>query len=219
MSKATRLTIRLGEDVRAWLKAQGEQLGLDEAAFARMLLYEAKNGRHAPAFPAAAAALGPVADAADSFGLGAGAGHDPIPVAVADEERAEEIDVAPDADGGDPEAAAEQLDALMQAGPTFLDELVARAAPRQAAPARQPVDFGDRGLPRFQRMPARQPQQPMRQAFAGRGDHRRAFGVAPGSQTRAIGVNQTAANMQGDGVGNVQRDNNRHLGFRGTQSR
>lgn len=45
MSKESRLTIRLTDDLDAWLAAQAALNGLDKAAFARMLMFRAMNGQ------------------------------------------------------------------------------------------------------------------------------------------------------------------------------
>lgn len=44
MTKDLRLTLRITEELDLWLKAESEQLGLDKAAFARLVLFQRKNG-------------------------------------------------------------------------------------------------------------------------------------------------------------------------------
>jgi hypothetical protein len=211
VTKSSRLTIRLSAEVRAWLKAEGDQRGLDEAAFARMLIYGAMNGAN----EVAARFTFPVDDAAPSSETVTSPTMR-APLAdrdFADEQRAEEIDVPADADGGD---AGAQLDALMAAAPSFFDDLMARSrapAAQPALPARQPPRVVNPDpLPRSYRQPA-----PAR--GTGKPDHRRGYGVAPGSLTRAVGVGRAGGNIQGDGFGNVQRDNMRHFGIVGTRAR
>lgn len=221
--KATRLTIRLGEDVRAWLKAEGAKRGLDEAAFARMVLYERMNGQNYDLLAVRPSLVAPGLRTTERAHLARYPGErsdEGAPVytsapseiqseeelVAAGEPRAEEMDIPPDADGGDPNAA---FDALMQAGPTFLDELLAAAKP--PAPARQEGYRFQRSR-EARRAPTRGRSQ---QGFAPAGYS------GPGSLTRPIGVNNAIAggNIQGDGVGNVLRDNNRHFGFVGTRAR
>lgn len=173
--KSSRLTIRLGAEARAWLQAQAQACGLDEAALARMLIYQAM---HAPAVPVAPAAR-PARTVAAPVSL----------EEMADEPHAEEIDVAPDPDDG--ADAGARGDALMGAAPSFLDALMTRAPSRAAAPART----------------------------LGPLDHRRAYAVAPGAYTRPVSVHHGGGNVQGDGVGNVRRDNMGHFGVVGTRSR
>ena len=238
MSKSTRLTIRLGAEVRAWLKAQGEQRGLNEAAFARLLMYGAMNGaeelpvrftlpadqvaapnRHheavtSPTTRAPAPGRTPPAELAPLDHL---VTYEQVDAALeaAGEEHAEEIDVPADADG---EAGA-QLEALMQAAPSFLDELVERSRPRAAAAIEQrqpPRIVNPDPRPRNYRQG---PVNALARQMGGRPDHRRAFGVAPGSLTRVVGVGEVGGNMQGDGFGNVRRDNMRHFGIVGTRAR
>lgn len=48
MSKDARLTIRITSELDAWLTSEGERRGLDKAAFARMVLFERKNGADVP---------------------------------------------------------------------------------------------------------------------------------------------------------------------------
>jgi hypothetical protein len=217
--KSTRLTIRLGEDARTWLKAEADKRGLDEAAFARMLIYQHMNG--AEELPVRftlradeAAAASRRREAVTSSTMRAPApSHSEAAAEVFaepsefaeefadDEPRAEEMDIPADADGGDPYAG---VDALMQAGPSFLDDLIQRTAPRN------PVAAARQAPPRA---PERSYRRPMQQGL------QPSYG--PGSQTRAIGVNHAVAggNIQGDGHGNVMRDNFRHFGMRGTAAR
>jgi hypothetical protein len=44
MPKGSRVTVRLDDDVAAWLEAQAAVRGLDTAALIRMWIYERKNG-------------------------------------------------------------------------------------------------------------------------------------------------------------------------------
>jgi hypothetical protein len=198
VEKSTRLTIRLTEQARAWLAAEAEKRGLDEAAFARMIIFERMNGGYSTDRSAAVAraATGP-------------AGENPTPATTppsfedfADEPRAEEMEIPPDPDGGDPHA---QLDKLMEAGPSFFDDLITQAAPRAAAVAtaveRAPATR--RGYART--LPSRQGPQP-------------AHGP-PGSLTRAVGVNDSAVGYMGSAANTVLRDNMRHFGIVGTRSR
>ena len=215
--KATRLTIRLGDEARTWLKAEADKRGLDEAAFARMLIYERMNGA-APAMPSAApfafrsrGYAAPGGETNDEIAAESGNDGRDVPdkeLASAGEPRAEEMEIPPDADGGDPQAA---LDALMQAGPSFFDELAERVAPRASAVASRPqsaLASRDRyAAPArtYRRAPTRGLQP----------------SVGPGSMTRPVGVNGGVAggNIQGDGYGNVLRDNMAHFGMVGTRSR
>lgn len=191
--------------MRERLHAKASALGLDEAAYVRMLIYGAVNGTDLPPAIAQgpAQAVSPVRRPASSaapklepqynamegrFAEGAFS-EEPEELPV------EEIDIPPDADGGDPGA----LDELLAAGPSILDEMMALSQP---APQ------------------ARPPQRSYRPALANRNRGMQAFG-GPGSLTRAIGVNDQSigGNEYGDGRGNVLRDNMKHFGVVGTRSR
>ncbi len=113
------------------------------------------------------------------------------------------MDIPADADGGDPAS----LDDLLSAGPSILDEMLARTQPEQARAA-QLLDVAARG-----RVPQRSYRAPLSR------QQRPQFG--PGSMTRPLGVNEqvVGANDFGDGRGNVLRDNMRHFGFSGTRAR
>jgi hypothetical protein len=228
MDKSTRLTVRLSADARAWLVAEADKRGLDEAAFARMLIYERMNGAapeplygtspimaELPGIRADNAArrkelrqreAGQTTSDADAERIEAG-----LEEQLADEPRAEELEVPADADGGDPFST---FDGLMQAGPSFLDELIERQRPREPAAAPAPRRPGrsletydapqaPRAAPRYRRSQGLQPT------------------YGPGSQTRVVGVNPEVGrgNMFGDGYGNVLRDNMAHFGMVGTRSR
>jgi hypothetical protein len=215
--KPTRLTIRLGEDARTYLQAEAAKRGLDEAAFARMLIYERMNGA-APIVPSTArryelahpAVGGEVSDATQPH-LGDGRDVDldaaatDADLAAAGEPRAEEFEVEADADGGNPEAIA-TFDALLAAGPSFLDSLIAERratvpAPQprlpMRAPQRQPAI-----APRNYRAQRRGPQQGLQPSYG------------PGSLTRPLGVNEySIGDVQfGDGSRNVGRQNMGHFG-------
>lgn len=120
-----------------------------------------------------------------------------------DQPQVEEMDIPPDPDG-------ESLDALMTAGPSLLDEIAALTAMPRPAPSVPP------------RSPAyARPRPPSRgaQRFNNR-DWGRTAMWGPGSMTRAVGAGgDLVGNAQGDGRGNVTRDNFAHFGAVGTRSR
>ncbi|HEX4043251.1 MAG TPA: hypothetical protein VHY10_16255 [Xanthobacteraceae bacterium] len=216
--KPTRLTIRLGEDARTYLQAEAAKRGLDEAAFARMLIYERMNGADLIAGPAwsassnctplrrgggGAPAASPVSvqsEFADGDGALDARATD-ADLAAAGEPRAEEFDIAADADGGNPEAIA-AVDALLAAGPSFLDSLIAER--RSTAPAPQP------------RVPMRMPQRQIAPAPRNYRAQRQGLqpSYGPGSLTRPLGVNEySIGEIQfGDGSRNVGRQNMGHFG-------
>lgn len=204
--KQDRLTIRLDADIRAKLHAKAGELGLDDAAYARMVLYREINGApyqaqhgqyarpvgpHGPAGREDGFLARP--DPGHSAGLDLWVGSPDGLSEVDDGLRAEEMDIPPDPDGGVP-----QLDAILGAAPSILDEMMASAMPQAAPTYRQ------------QRQSSRSYRQRPAQPLYG-----------PGSMTRAIGVNDMAigGNTYGDGTGNVMRDNMRHFGIVGTRAR
>ena len=107
------------------------------------------------------------------------------------------MDIPADPDGGVP-----QLDAILGATPSFLDEMISNAMPA-SPPAPTYRQAMQRQSPRSYRQ---RPAQPL---------------YGPGSMTRAIGVNDMTigGNTFGDGTGNVMRDNMRHFGIVGTRAR
>ena len=206
--KQDRLTIRLDADIRAKLHAKAAELGLDDAAYARMVLYREINGApyqaqhgqyarpvgpHGPAGREDGFLARP--DPRHSTGLDGGS-PDGFPE-IDDGLRAEEMDIPADPDGGVP-----HLDAILGATPSFLDEMISNAMPA-SPPAPTYRQAMQRQSPRSYRQ---RPAQPL---------------YGPGSMTRAIGVNDMAigGNTYGDGTGNVMRDNMRHFGIVGTRAR
>jgi hypothetical protein len=103
------------------------------------------------------------------------------------------MDIPADPDG--------DLESLMSAGPSLLDEIAAlTATPRAPEP------------PAYAR-----PRPAFRSRRSGWGQ---AAYYGPGSMTRAVGAGgELQGNMQGDGRGNVTRDNFVHFGAVGTRSR
>ena len=202
--KQDRLTIRLDADIRAKLHAKASELGLDDAAYARMLIFKDINGVaddrrgvSSRRFGGEVAADGFLTrpDPRHSTGLDGGS-PDGFPE-IDDGLRAEEMDIPADPDGGVP-----QLDAILGATPSFLDEMMSNAMP-----ASQPAPTYRQAMQRQSSRSYRQrPAQPL---------------YGPGSMTRAIGVNDMAigGNTYGDGTGNVMRDNMRHFGIVGTRAR
>jgi hypothetical protein len=190
--KSTRLTIRLSAKARKWLTAEAKKRGLDEAAFARMLIFERMNGTAAQSRTVRARDMddpfAPIEQVVTYSQIDRGLEQRELE--LANEPRAEEFEVPPDADGGNPNAALAQI---MAAAPSLLDDAQPRQQPRR----------------RFGTTP--RPQPPRNGAVY----------VGPGSVTRAIGVNPNVAggNQFGDARGNVLRDNFGHLGFIGTRSR
>lgn len=199
MKNQDRLTIRIDADMRAKLHERAGALGLDDAAYVRMLIYsEVNDGCARPGDSGAGDAAffarpRPVAGRDVGYS-GRDQGLSAEEAAIeADEPRAEEVDVPPDADGGIP------LDALLGAGPSILDEMMA------AGPAPQPV--ARPAAPTYRSaLPQRAARQQSRPQVWG------AFGNAY-SMTRPVGVNGTAIgeNAMGDGRGNVQRANMGHF--------
>jgi hypothetical protein len=195
-----RLTVRLDAEMRARLHERAGALGLDDAAFVRMLIYGEINGAGYGTHIVGAAA-GTSGDSwTDSARLG-----DSLPVGdvgLEDEPRAEDFEVEPDPDGGNP-----SLDQLLGAAPSLLDEMMA-VAPAPQPPVRPAAPTYRSALPQ------RGPRQPARPQVWG------AFGGVY-SMTRPVGVNEyaTGANTTGDGRGNVLRDNMRHFGIAGTRAR
>ncbi len=205
-TKNDRLVIRLESEMRASLRERAGRLGLDEAAYVRMLIYADVNGLTAgpssrePEYLgeyARGQSIGAVNAAPSGFG-----GSNPSLAHHSDEHEVEEVEIPPDPDG-DPD-----LETLMGAGPSLLDEIAALTAmPRPVVPAHHDRPINRSG-PRFQ----------------SRGFNSRNWGQAafqgPGSLTRAVGVGEgTMGNFMGDGRGNVTRDNFGHFGFVGTRSR
>ena len=216
--------------MRAKVHAKASALGLDDAAYVRMLIYRDENGLQAMPAPREPEALRPVAtfrqphagrqvsDAevvrmaetgeirADEVVL-RGDGTVPLEDLVpADEPRAEDMEIPADADDGMAPAA---LDELLAAAPSVLDELLA-AAEQPPHPM----------VAELARPAQRQAQRGYRTQLSHRDRGLVALG-GPGSRTRAVGVNDgvVGANNYGDGQGNVLRDNMRHFGLNGTRSR
>ena len=225
--------VRLEAEMRAKVHAKASALGLDDAAYVRMLIYRDENGLQATPAPREPEAMGAVArfrqphaappaarwvtDAevlqmaetgeitADQVVL-RGDGTVPLEELVPEgEPRAEDIEIPADADDGPPAA---QLEELLATAPSVLDELLAAA---EQPPHPMIVELA---------RPARVPQRGYRAPLSNRDRGLVAFG-GPGSRTRPIGVNDgiVGANNYGDGPGNVLRDNMRHFGFGGTRSR
>lgn len=189
MKNQDRLTIRLDADMRAKLHERAGALGLDDAAFARMVLYGALNEILPPVAGQWPGRQMPPLMTEAKIGISAPMAEDDL----ADEPRAEDFEMPPDADGGIP------LDDLLGAGPSILDEMMA------AAPAPQPV--ARPAAPTYRSaLPQRAARQQARPQVWG------AFGNAY-SMTRPVGVNGTAIgeNAMGDGRGNVQRANMGHF--------
>ncbi len=209
-SKNDRLVVRLESEIRAFLREKASRLGLDEATYVRTLIYGDVNGV-APGYQRAEAHHD------DSAGVPSFRGGRQWPNTEAgqiartmtqtepgdqsfdDGPQVEEMDVPADPDG--------DLDSLMTAGPSLLDEMAALMDRRE--PPRPPVI--DR---------RRQNVTPFRSRFANRNRGYQPDFWGPGSMTRAVGVGgELMGNMQGDGAGNVTRDNFAHLGAIGTRSR
>lgn len=210
MAKSDRIVTRLEHEARERLHAKASALGLDDAAYVRMLIYRDLNGLEAAAVPAAGppprepeAIRGvarfrqphaPRLPNSDQFIGAEKEVPEPLPV--------EEMDIPADADDGDPGA----LDELLAAGPSILDEMLAM---NQPAPAPMPAQQAPRNVPHRSYRPALSRRQGLQPAYG------------PGSMTRAIGVNDQSVgtNDFGDGVGNVLRDNMKHFGISGTRAR
>jgi len=163
-----------------------------------MLIHADVNEVHRPAFAPAPAS---VLDGRRAYGVDPGLFVDhrgdlteePEPPPV------EEIDVPADPDG-DLEPVG--------ARPSLLDEIAA-LMPSPRAPERQ--------------APAYARHRPNGTQFRSRFNNRdwgRTAWDGPGSMTRAVGVGgDLRGNQQGDGMGNVTRDNFAHFGAVGTRSR
>lgn len=194
MKNQDRLTIRLDADMRAKLHERAGALGLDDAAFARMVLYgEINGGLLLPRHENLAGAMPMAMPRVQHYGKDGDNTAVVAPEDFSDEPRAEDFEVPPDADGGIP------LDDLLGAGPSILDQMMA-AAPAPQAVARPAAPTYRSALPQ------RGPRQQARPQVWG------AFGNAY-SMTRPVGVNGTAIgeNAMGDGRGNVQRANMGHF--------
>lgn len=195
MPKSDRITIRLDADMGARLSAKASALGLDDAAYARMLIYRDVNEIPLPeAGQWPGREMLPLMTEAKVGTSAPTAEEQPEPLPV------EEMDIPADPDDG------AGLDDLLRAGPSLLDQMMAQTA---AAPA-----------PTNQRPGAALQQRTYRAPLANRNRGLQPV-YGPGSMTRAIGVNDMAigANNTGDGRGNVLRDNMRHFGITGTRSR
>lgn len=199
MAKSDRIVTRLESEMRAKLHAKASAIGLDDAAYVRMLIYRDLN--EIPLSPARQRPERKMVSEANwpKIGTSAPIEEETEPLLV------EEMDIPADADGGDPGA----LDELLGQSPSILDEMMALSVPNPAAHG----------------APARSSQSQTVTTRGYRAPLSRRSGVqpvyGPGSKTRAIGVNDQAigANDFGDGRGNVLRENMRHFGIVGTRSR
>lgn len=182
------------------LNAKASALGLDVAAYARMLIYRDVNELAVAYAPPTREPehLGEVATfwQPQASPPQSEASDDEIDP---NEPRAEDVEIPADPDGAG-------LDDLLRAGPSLLDEMMA-----QAAPAKAPIS---------QRPGAGLQQRQYRAPLSNRNRGAQPI-YGPGSMTRAIGVNDMAigSNNTGDGHGNVLRDNMRHFGITGTRAR
>ena len=189
--------------MQAKLHEKAKALGLDDAAYARMLIYADVNGMGGYASGQSSSAVNAVPSR--FRGSNPSPAHRVAPVADelpieelvdADEPRAEDMEMPADSDG---EAA---LDELLSAGPSLLDDMIARAG---AVPAAQPGrQLATRGPRNYRQAPVAAPY--------GR----------PGSLTRPVGVNEMAVGSNsfgGGNTGNVLRDNMSHFGIVGTRAR
>jgi hypothetical protein len=189
MSKSDRIVTRLEPDARARLHAKASALGLDDATYVRMLIYRDLNdlevmhhsGRSAQPLHNARPLLAPEPAGADE--------PEPLPV--------EEMDIPPDADGGEPAT----LDDLLRAGPSLLDEMA--GATRAPAGAQMLAQMAAPRTPQRSYRPSRQVVP---------------FG-RPGSLTRPVGINADGIGFAGDSPNGVRADNMRHFGFVGTRAR
>jgi hypothetical protein len=216
-TKADRIVVRLESEMRAKLREKASALGLDDAAYVRMLIY-----RDANELPGAGLKLwdestrthrgtnpdqflfeqlqpshqlsGEVPHDALRGDEGAAEQPEPLPV--------EEMDIPADPDGGNPGALGE----LLGASTSILDEMMAMSRPAPEQP--------------MQRQMPRQAQRTYRPALSNRNRGVQPM-YGPGSLTRVVGLNDQTigANDFGDGRGNVLRDNMRHLGITGTRAR
>ena len=196
-----RVEISLKADITAKLHAKAAALGLEDAAYVRMLVYRDVNGVEDARADSIPLARGPYTGVLD-HNPGRGS-DDGFPTSVAEQPEpipAEEMDIPADPDDGG-------LDDLLRAGPSLLDGLMAQASPEQQQLAQRP----GRQM---------QPQRTYRPPLS---NHNRGLQpvYGPGSMTRAIGVNDmtVGTNNTGDGRGNVLRDNMRHFGIAGSRSR
>lgn len=244
--KQDRLTIRLDADIRAKLHAKAAELGLDDAAYARMLIFRDING----------------VPNAGSIGQG-----DRWRPDTSGGVRPAGWDAARDAIGG--EAAGDFVDGGLDTSHirAYVDtpRASARAHRSGAYSGEQPfggahvddgveseVDDGlraeemdipadpDGGVPHLDAilgaapsildemmsgaMPTSQAASTYRQQRQSSRSYRQRPAqplYGPGSMTRAIGVNDMTigGNTFGDGTGNVMRDNMRHFGIVGTRAR
>ena len=197
--------------MRAKLHAKASALGLEDAAYVRMLIFRDVNGV-AGALPGSSQAVSTFRRAVTS------AVHELPAIEEADapleelvpegEPRAEDMEIPADADGGLPTS---ELEELLATSPGLLDEMVA------ASGVAQPNEL----LAELARPPARAAAS---SSYRGQINNR-GRGIVPpggpGSRTRPLGVNDqiVGGNTYGDGHGNVLRDNMRHFGFNGTRSR
>ena len=192
--------------MRAKLHTKASALGLDDAAYVRMLVFRDVNG------PTTAVAVRE-RDSDPNFGARGewlGEGPDPRQAPIeelvdADEPRAEDMDIPADAD----EAAPADLDQLLAGAGSLLDEMLEQGGDTPAAV----LDLARGPAPRV-------PQRGYRTQLSNR-DRGLVALSGPGSRTRPLGVNDqvVGGNNYGDGPGNVLRDNMRHFGFNGTRSR
>lgn len=207
-TKNDRIVVRLESEMRARLHERASALGLDDAAYVRMLIYADANGGGFRELPASDQTIDTLAELIAARTPDDPGYRDPDPLPV------EEMDIPADPDG---EPAA------MGAGPSLLDEIAALTAPSTSAqgPQRQPAPRQrSYDPPAYDR-----PRPASRQRFNNRSfDQRSGWGrtawSGPGSMTRAVGIGgELMGNAQGDGRGNVTRDNFAHLGAVGTRSR
>ena len=185
MAKGSRIVIRLDESLRVQLHNKASELGLDDAAYARMILHQAMNGA------AHGVVQSPARDVrADSSGLGSRDRIGNLPPIEPDELEeldppVEEMDIPADED---PDPAT--LQDLMTEGTPLLDQMLQQMA--------QPA----------------MPKVPMRSAgYRSRSRGPAPAVMGPGSKTRAIGLNEQiiGGNQFGDARGNVLRENMRHF--------
>ncbi len=191
--------MRLDSDARVRLHAAASALGLDDAAYVRMLIYRDANGGHGGSAPETVWQDAPARPALPDFRVAAAPSPvdeepEPLPVAEMD------IPADPDPDGG---VASPSLDDLLRAGPSLLDEMAA---------ASQPPVAGARMLAELAapREPARSYRQAQQQVVP--------FG-RPGSLTRPIGLNESAVGYMGDSPNSVLRQNLKHFGVQATRFR
>ena len=208
--------MRLEPDVRAKLNERAKALGLDAAAYVRMLTYRDLNGP-AEACPvprqASPSFRRPVPSAAPLSAAPEPELDEPELEDLVDENepRAEEMEIPADPDGGAP-----ALDDVMAGASDLLDQMVALS---EQSGRHGPESSGEGR--RIQAAHAPRAPRQYQPRFGNRNRRQVMPAYGPGSATRVVGVNDQVAgqNQYGDPHGNVLRDNMQHLGLVGTRSR